>query len=113
MTREDRGGHDGNLKNQKDVYDDEHDKEWEILNHRDRVGEVDGVREIRNEQMAENTHGRCSNDFVEREAQIRFEPSPEQELQLVEDEERNKDRPKNPNDRAGQGTIGKDDGDKG
>src|SRR5665213_3394906 len=90
-TREDRGSHRGNLDEDEDVDDREQDDEGKVLQHLDWVCKVHEVRRGGHIQMSENTHRRGGNHLVKREAEKGPEPSPEQKLQLLDDEKRNED----------------------
>ena len=60
--------------------------------------------------MSEHAEASGSDYFVKGEAEIRLQPSPEQELQLVEDEERNEDGSEQPDDGARNCAVADDRG---
>ena len=85
-----RTGEDGSRERRdfeeyEDVRDDEKQKEWKVLDHRDRIVRVNEVCVVRRDDVAEHAETSGGDYFVKGEAEIRLEPSPEQELQLVED----------------------------
>jgi len=63
------------------------------------------------QDMGKNIHGRCGNYLVEAESEIRFEPSPEQPIEFVKDEKRDKERPKQSNNCGRNCAIGQNGGD--
>lgn len=110
-----RTGEDGrresrNLEQNEDVDEDEQQEQWEVLDHRRRVGRIDEVAVIRGQDMAEDAQASGGDNLIEAETDERLEPAPEEEVQFVEDEKWDEHRAKESDNRAGDGTVSDDGG---
>ena len=81
---EDAHGHGGNLEEDVDVDQNQQDEQRKLLHHAAGIGEVNQLRVIAGEQVRQDAQYSSGKNLVKAEPDEGFEPSPEQELQLLE-----------------------------